>query len=112
MISKGQLLGKPPLEKICRARACTHCAGRSLSFVLAEIDTELLELAIQVRALETRLFRDARHAAILTREVIFEVSTLERVARIAQRDVERDRRRLRSQRAAAHAIRRQHRQRS
>lgn len=58
-----------------------HC--RSLSFVFTEIDTELLELAIQVCALEASLFRDARHAAILARKVIFEVSALECIARVA-----------------------------
>jgi hypothetical protein len=63
-------------------------ASALLPFILAEIDTELLQLAVQVGAFEPRLFGHARHAAVLAREVILEVRALERVARVAQRNVE------------------------
>jgi hypothetical protein len=53
------------------------------AFVLAQIDTELLQLPIQVRTLEPGLFGDARHAAILACQVIFEVSAFERIACVA-----------------------------
>jgi hypothetical protein len=75
------------LKKLKRA-GFTRRARRSLALVLAEIDAELLELAIQVSTLEPGFFRDARHAAVLTREVIFEVRALECVACVAQRNVE------------------------
>jgi hypothetical protein len=60
----------------------------SFALVLAQIDTELLELAVQVGALQPGLLRHARHAAILARKVILEVGPLERIARIPQGDVE------------------------
>jgi len=37
---------------------------RSLALVLAEIDTELLELPVKMRALETRLLGNARHGLL------------------------------------------------
>jgi hypothetical protein len=55
----------------------------SLTLVLAQIHTKLLELPIQVRSLQPRLLRHTRHAAILTRQVIFEVRTLKRITCIA-----------------------------
>jgi len=55
----------------------------SLALVLAEIYAQLLELAVQVRALQSRLLRHARHAAVLTRQVILEVRALEGIACIA-----------------------------
>ena len=55
----------------------------SLALVLAQIHTELLELAIQVRALQSRLLRHPRHAAVLARQVILEVRALEGIAGIA-----------------------------
>jgi hypothetical protein len=61
----------------------SQAALSGLTLVLAEIDAELLKLPVQVRAFEPRLLRHARHAAVLTREVIFEVRALEGVACIA-----------------------------
>ena len=54
----------------------------SLALVFAQIHTELLELAVQVRALQSRLLRHPRHAAVLTRQVILEVRALEGIAGI------------------------------
>jgi hypothetical protein len=91
-ITKGFRLLKPPLEIFCGADWALFCEPKSatalLPFVLAEIDAELLQLAVQVGAFEPRLFGHARHAAVLAREVILEVRALERVTRVAQRNVE------------------------
>src|SRR3569833_1086463 len=65
-----------------------------------EADVELLQLAVQVRALEPRLLGHLAHVALLAAEELFEVEPLERLARLAQRQLEeagrdlgRDRRR-------------------
>ena len=55
---------------------------------LARLDAELLELAVQVGALEAGFFGHARHAAAFAAQVMFEVHALEGVARFAQRQVE------------------------
>ncbi len=57
-----------------------------------ELDAELLELAIQVRALQPDAVGDLAHVGALARDVILEVQALERVARLAQLQVERQRR--------------------
>ena len=62
----------------------------STALVAREVDAELLELAVEVRALEAGLLGDAGHAAVLAREVKFEVALLERIARFAQRPIERE----------------------
>src|SRR6185437_1913532 len=58
------------------------------ALVAREVDAELLELPVQVRALEAGLLGDARHAAVFLGQVELEVALLEGVARLAQRAVE------------------------
>src|SRR5580698_6368166 len=82
-----------------------------LALVLAEIDAELLQLPVQVSPLKPGLFRDARHAAVFSREVILEVRAFERIACIAQWNVERDRRGLVRHGATADTVACEHRQR-
>src|SRR4051794_14414649 len=62
-------------------------SGR-VALVARQVDAELLELAIEVRSLEPRLLGNARHAAVLLREVELEIAFFEGVARLAQRPVE------------------------
>src|SRR5581483_7936164 len=65
--------------------------GASLAFLApAHRQAERLQLAIKVRALKTRALGDARHAAVLAREKVFEVQALERLARLAVGPIERD----------------------
>src|SRR5689334_676550 len=58
------------------------------ALVAREIDAELLELPVQVRAFEAGLLGDACHAAVFLRQVELEVALLERVARLAERPIE------------------------
>src|SRR5690348_12872928 len=70
----------------------TGAERRRLFAVLAlahELDAELLQLAVEMSALETDALRDARDIAALARDVVLEVDALEGVARVAQRLVER-----------------------
>src|SRR5689334_889275 len=67
-----------------------------------EADVELLQLAVEMRALEAGLLGDLAHVALLAAEELLEVQPLERLARLAQGQLEeargdlgRDRRRRR-----------------
>src|SRR6185436_877678 len=62
-------------------------SGR-VPLVSRQIDPELLQLAIEMRALQARLLGDPGHAAVLLREVELEIALLERIASLAQRPVE------------------------
>src|SRR6185312_16709897 len=53
-------------------------------------DAELLELAVEVRALEADAVGHARHVAFLAADMVQEVLLLELLARIAQRQIERN----------------------
>ena len=53
-------------------------------------DAELLQLAVEVRALEADAVGHARHVALLAADVVQEVLLLELLARVAQRQVERN----------------------
>src|SRR5690349_15241006 len=64
-------------------------SGLSLVFFPPRLYSERLELAIQVRALEAAFLRNARYRAVLEREVMLEVGALERLARVAQGQIER-----------------------
>ena len=55
----------------------------------AHLDPELLQLAVEVRALEPHGLGDAADVAAFLADVVLEIDALERVARIAQRQVER-----------------------
>src|SRR6185295_1629707 len=76
----------------CRGLAfgSPQAAGSARVFLgtAGEPDVELLELAVEVRALEPGLLGDAAHVALLAAEELLEVDTLERLARLAQRQVE------------------------
>jgi len=65
----------------CRPSVPTALAAR-------QVDTELLELAIKVGALQAGFFGHAGHAAAFLRKVKLEIAFLERIARHAQRAVE------------------------
>src|SRR3546814_12652269 len=54
-------------------------------FLAGGVDPQLFELAVQVRAFQTGLFGNPRHAVIFSPQMIFEVNTLELVACVAQR---------------------------
>src|SRR5262245_23259897 len=53
-----------------------------------EADVELLQLPVEVGPLEARLFGDLAHVALLATQQLLEVDPLERLARLAQRQVE------------------------
>src|SRR5690606_26148797 len=55
-----------------------------------EVDAELLELAVEMGALEPGALGHPRHAALLARKMVLEVDALEGVARLAQRHLERE----------------------
>src|SRR3974390_2928646 len=64
-----------------------------------QFDAELLELAVQVRALEAGAVGNARHAVAFLGKLVLEVDALELVPRLAQRLVEIDGEGLRALRA-------------
>src|SRR3954469_1297811 len=61
----------------------------TLVFFSPGVYAEPLQLAIQVRALEAAFFRDASDRAVLEREMMLEIGALERLARVAQGQIER-----------------------
>jgi len=63
-----------------------------------EADGKLLQLAVEMRALEPRPFRDAAHVALLATEQLLEIDALEGLARFPQRQLEETRRDLRRHR--------------
>ena len=71
-------------------RAAGGHARRSVPTALAarQVDSKLLELAIEVGALQAGFFGHAGHAAAFLRKVKFEVALLERIACHTQRAVE------------------------
>ena len=81
--------GSPPLPP--PMLPCLVAAAR-------EADVELLQLAVEVRALEPGLLRDAAHVALLAAEELLEIDALERLARLAQRQLEEARGDLRRDR--------------
>src|SRR5512141_7779 len=64
---------------------------RSLFFFLAERDSEGFELAVKVGAFQTALLGHARDRTAFAREQLFEIGALERLARFAQRQLQRQR---------------------
>src|SRR5207247_1108037 len=52
-------------------------------------NSERFQLAVQVRALETASFGDARYGAVYLREMMLEVGSLEGLAGLAQGEIER-----------------------
>jgi hypothetical protein len=83
---------RPPRAGPPRARSRRSLRGRAAALAvgaLGQVDAQLLELAVQVRALQAGLLGDPGHAAVLARQVMLEIGALERVARLAQRQVER-----------------------
>src|SRR5215472_2022329 len=81
-------------------------AARALAGALVgpprETDVQLLELAIQVRALESGALGDAAHVALLLAQQLLEVDALEGFARFAQRQFEEARGQLRRHRGRRH----------
>src|SRR5262252_10777992 len=63
--------------------------GLSSVFFPTRVYTQCLQLAVQVGAFQAALLRDPRDRTVLEREVVLEVSALERLARVAQWQVER-----------------------
>src|SRR5258706_1568237 len=51
-------------------------------------DIELLQLAVEVGAFEPRLLGNLAHVALLAAEQLLEIDALERLARLAQRQLE------------------------
>src|SRR4029078_2297019 len=80
----------------------SRSSGRAVVGAAREADVELLQFAVQVRTFETRFFRDLAHVALLAAEQLLEVDALERLARLAQRQLEETRRYFRRE----HLIRR------
>src|SRR5512142_3551267 len=80
--------------------ACRRSARRGFLAAPREADVELLQLAVEVGALEPRLLGDAAHVALLAPEELLEVDALERLARLAKRKVEETRGELGRDRAA------------
>src|SRR5882672_6152636 len=87
--------GVGTVADVVRTADCTTVAD-ALSGALdppaaaREFHAELLQLAIQVRALEPGAISHPRHAETLARQMVFEVNALELVARLAQRLVQAD----------------------
>src|SRR5690606_40397442 len=52
-------------------------------------DAQLLELAVEMRALEPHALGHAAHVAALEPQMVLEIHPLEGIARLAQRQVER-----------------------
>src|SRR6185436_8755276 len=75
-----------------------------------EPDVELLQLAVEVGALEPRPLRNLAHVALLAAQELLEVDALEGLARLAQRQLEKARRdlgrgrRIGRRRLAQHAL--------
>ncbi len=63
-----------------------------------EADGQLLQLAVEVRALQPRPLRHAAHVALLASQQLLEVDPLECLARLAQGQLEEARRDLRGHR--------------
>ena len=64
-----------------------------------EADVQLLELPVEVRPLESGALGDAAHVVLFLAEQVLEVQPLERLARLAQRQLEEARGDLRRDRA-------------
>src|SRR5512138_3131941 len=86
-IVPGGAAGRPRASAAVAVAAGIVAAAR-------ETDVELLELAVQMGALEARLVGDAAHVALLATEELLEVDPLEGLARLAQRQLEEARRDL------------------
>ena len=73
----------------------TVARRRALLFFAAarELDAELFQLAVQVRALEPDAVGDAAHVSAFLADVMLEINALECVARFAQRQIRAARRR-------------------
>src|SRR6195952_3635035 len=87
---KGDYAAQELLAIFLMKRSPTPCSAcfSGFALVLAEVHAKLFELPVKVRALQSRLLRHARHAAVFTREVILEIRALEGIACIAQWNVE------------------------
>src|SRR5437764_15266138 len=82
-----ELLGREP-GIIATARALTPALSRRrereetasspAALVPRQVHPELLQLPVQVRALQARLFRHAGHRSVFLRQVKFEITLLER----------------------------------
>ena len=97
-------MGNPRAARRCRTRTGPtgdSCYGSRRD----ELDAELLELAVQVRALQPDAVGHLAHVRAFARDVILEVHALERVARLAQLQVERQRRRARPTTGASSSAR-------
>src|SRR6476646_3440005 len=68
--------------------------GGAVVGAACEADVQLLELAIEMGALEPGLFGDLAHVALLAPEQLLEIDPLEGLARLAQRQLEEARRDL------------------
>src|SRR5512144_1469028 len=71
------------------ANAGAGCVSRGAVIAPAgEADVQLLQLPIEVRALEPGALGDLAHVALLAAEELLEIDSLERFARLAQRKLE------------------------
>src|SRR5471032_3563406 len=82
---------RPPLTSVVGVALRSGAAAVLYPFFrqLARLHAELLKLAVQMGALQAGLFGHARHAAAFAAQVVLEIHALEGVARLAQRQVER-----------------------
>ncbi len=82
---KGDYVAQDLLAIFLMKRSPTPCSAYPSGFalVLAKVHAELFELAVKVRALQSRFFCHTRHAAIFTRKVILEIRAFEGIACIA-----------------------------
>lgn len=67
---------------------CAFCHLAGLFRAFERLHAKLLELAIQMRALQPRTLCNPGHTAAFANQVMLEISALERVARFAQRQLE------------------------
>src|SRR6185369_17793850 len=74
--------GRDAVRKVASAAAVAIVAASG------EADGKLLQLAIEVRALQTRPFGHPAHVALLAPEQLLEIDPLERLARFPQRQLE------------------------
>src|SRR3977135_2844820 len=90
---------KVPLRSVERTLTCRELplrlALRCVVHAAREADVELLQLSVQVGALEPGTLGHLAHVALLASEELLEVDALERLARLAQRQIEKAGRDLR-----------------
>src|SRR3954470_4091631 len=95
-MTSGIILPRGPVVAAAEVNAAapdsrsTDCAA--VVGAAREAYVELLQLAVQVGSLESRLFGDLAHVALLAAQQLLEIDALERFACFPQRELEKTRR--------------------